>query len=69
MQHLQHLKKQLQIDEARVVRYHSDAALLDLLLGSTKAPDPSATWKAILEASVPRAMYFCSGLPLLPPSR
>ncbi|MBI5758728.1 MAG: signal peptide peptidase SppA [Planctomycetales bacterium] len=64
-----HLKKQLQIDEARVVRYHSDAALLDLLLGSTKAPDPSATWKAILEASVPRAMYFCSGLPILPPSR
>lgn len=65
-----YLKKQLQIDEARVVRYHHEAALLDLLLsGSVKAPDPSAGWKSLLEASVPRAMYLCSSLPMLPMSR
>jgi protease-4 len=65
------LKRTLQIDEARVVRYPSDAALLDLLLGSAKSPvpDPSAAWKSLLEASVPRAMYLCSGLPMLPPAR
>lgn len=65
------LKKQLQIDEARVVRYPSDAAFLDLLLGSAKSPtpDPSAVWRSLLEATVPRAMYLCSGLPMLPPAR
>jgi protease-4 len=62
---LQELKQQTQLKDARVVTYHSPPALLDLVLGSAQARDPLAPWKAMLESTVPRAMYFCSwGAPL-----
>ena len=50
----------------RVVDYHYPTGLLDALLGSAKASDPSAQWRAVLELTVPRAMYFFSaGLPVV----
>ncbi len=59
------LQKQLGLKAVRVVTYTHPTTLVDVLLGSAqaKAPDP---WKAMLEASVPRALYHCSWLPPLP---
>lgn len=59
------LQKQLGLKAVRVVTYSHPTTLVDALLGSAqaKAPDPL---KAMLEASVPRALYYCSWLPPLP---
>ncbi|MGQ0635056.1 MAG: signal peptide peptidase SppA [Planctomycetaceae bacterium] len=61
------LKTACGLKEARVVTYQFPTSFVDLLLGSTRAPDPLAQWRALLESAVPRAMYLCSwGLPPLP---
>jgi protease-4 len=61
------LKKNLGLATARVVTYHYSLDLWDALLGSSKANDPAAQWRAVLELTVPRAMYFCSwGPPFVP---
>ncbi|HLJ09974.1 MAG TPA: signal peptide peptidase SppA [Planctomycetaceae bacterium] len=60
------LKKVAGLSTARVVSYHYALDLWDTLLGSAKANDPSAQWRAILEMTVPRAMYYCSWGPLPP---
>jgi hypothetical protein len=39
---------------------------LDLILGSMKAQQPENHWQALLEATVPRALYYCSWAPLVP---
>ena len=54
------LKSQLQLTEARIVRYEQPASLAESLLGikaplSTAAADPLSR---LLEAGVPRAMYL-----------
>lgn len=54
------LKKQLNLTEARIVRYEHPAGLMESLLGAqsaafTRTTDPLAR---LLEASVPRAMYL-----------
>jgi protease-4 len=46
---------------AQVIKYEYPIDLWDTLLGSVKASDPAAQWQALLELSVPRAMYFLSG--------
>jgi protease-4 len=53
------LQAQLGLSEARVVKYEYPATLADLLLGSAQARQPVDPWRAIMESSVPRAMYFC----------
>lgn len=53
------LQTQLGLSEARVVKYEYPATLADLLLGSAQARQPVDPWRAIMESSVPRAMYFC----------
>jgi protease-4 len=64
---LEELKKTVNLPKARVVTYQHPVGLLDPLLGSVKASDPSAQWRALLEMTVPRAMYYCSwGLPVPP---
>lgn len=61
------LKKAANLSSARVVTYHYAVDLFEALLGSAKASDPAAQWRAMLEMTVPRAMYYCSwGLPLPP---
>lgn len=59
------LKQLCGLTEARVVTYQHAVSLAEILSGSAQTPDATAQWRALLEASVPRAMYFCSwGLPL-----
>ena len=65
---LEALQKTLGLSKARVVEYQSPTGLLDIVLGSAKANDPAAQWRALLEMTTPRAMYYCSwGLPVPPP--
>jgi protease IV len=60
------LKRVTSLQQARVVVYqHPVSSVLDLLLGAAEKPDAHSAWQTLLDASVPRAMYFCSwGLPL-----
>lgn len=59
------LKKKLELDKVRVVTYAHPATLMELLTGSAQAQTPNP-WQAVLEASVPRALFYCSWLPPLP---
>jgi protease-4 len=63
---IEDLKKQLQLEEVHVVKYDFPTTMLNLLLGSVEAQQPAAAWNTVLEATVPRAMYFCSWAPVLP---
>lgn len=54
------LKKQVSLTEARVVKYKHAPTVMDLLSGSASARDPQSQWRALLESTVPRAMYYCS---------
>lgn len=62
------LQKIAGLSKARVITYQFPGGLLDTILGSAKASDPSAQIRSILEmATLPRAMYYCSwGMPLAP---
>ena len=60
------LKKQLKLKEARVVQYEFPLSVVDLLTGTVKAQQPENRWQALLDATVPRAMYYCSWAPLVP---
>lgn len=59
------LKQNLSLGSVRIVKYHSPLTLVDVILGNSKS-NAGASWQAFLEASVPRAYYFCSWLPPLP---
>jgi protease-4 len=63
---LKALKTKAGLEKARVVTYEHPVPLLDALLGSSKTPDIAGQLQALLEAAVPRAMYFCSWGPLPP---
>ncbi len=56
------LKDKLEIKEACVITYDYPPTLLDALTGAAEANHPDERWRKLMEASVPRAMYFCSGL-------
>ena len=63
------LKEQLGLDRVRVVTYASPATLLELVMGAAAPSRQSeAGWNAILEGTVPRAMYYTAGAipPLVP---
>lgn len=63
------LQKQLVLADARVVTYHSQTGLIDLIVGSVQtrsAPAGFEPWQMLLESSVPRAYYLCSWWPALP---
>jgi protease-4 len=62
---LNKLKGQLQLSKVRIVTYEHPTTLTDLFLGSTKAPSKGSV-RTLLEASVPRALYYCSWLPPMP---
>jgi protease-4 len=63
---LEALKEKVGLKNPRVVSYETPSTLMDLLLGSAKAQQASDPWKAFVESTVPRAMYYCSWLPTLP---
>ena len=60
------LKKRLELSKARVVRYEFPLSAIDLLTGAVHARQPENHWQALLESSVPRALYYCSWAPLVP---
>ncbi len=60
------LKSQLNLKSVRVVTYSHPITLVDVLLGATAKSSSSDRWRAVMEASVPKALYYCSWLPPLP---
>ena len=39
---------------------------MELLTGSIEAKEPGKKWSALLDTTVPRALYFCSWAPGIP---
>jgi protease-4 len=62
---LEALKAQLGLKKVRVVKYHAPPALVDVLMGDARTRNANP-WQTFLEASVPRAYYYCSWLPPFP---
>ena len=60
------LKEKIQVKDPRVISYETPISLLDLVLGESKAQQSVDPWKSFVESTVPRAMYYCSWLPMLP---
>ena len=63
---LRDLQKQLELNKVRVVIYQHQQTLVDLLIGSVEAEQPETQWSALLDTTVPRAMYFFSWAPGVP---
>lgn len=59
------LQADLGLSRANVFRYRRQPTLLDMLSGTVLALDSDRVWQKALEATVPRAMYYCSWLPTL----
>lgn len=57
------LKGRLNLEKARVIEYQYQPGLLELMNQSVRSSDPEARWRTVLEAAVPRAMYYYSSLP------
>ena len=53
------LKTHLQLTSVRVIRHRQPTTLLDTLLGAHAKSQPIDPLQQLLEASTPRAMYFC----------
>lgn len=53
------LSGQLGLEDPEVIRYEYPPTLSDLLLGSVRPPEVMSQWQLLMEAGVPRAMYFC----------
>lgn len=60
------LKQKLGLTKTRIVSYHTPLTLVDALLGSAQARDSREQWQTLVDATVPRAMYFCSWGQFLP---
>jgi protease-4 len=59
---LRELEKITGKSNVQIISYQFPAdSLWDAVLGSARANDPSAQWRALLELAVPRAMYYFSG--------
>lgn len=64
---LEALKTAAGLTRARIVTYTHPTTLIDVLLsGQAKASSSSDIFRAVMEASVPRAMFYCSWFPPLP---
>lgn len=60
------LQQQLGLSQVRIVTYEHPTMLVDLLLGEARSKAAFDPIRSLLEASVPRALYYCSWLPPLP---
>lgn len=60
------LQKQLKIPKVRIVTYDIEPTLMELLTSSADAGRPENHWRALLESTVPRALYYCSWAPGIP---
>ncbi len=63
---LARLQEITKLKKARVIRYRHPATLADILLGSAEASQVENRKQALLDSTVPRAMYFSSWLGDLP---
>ena len=63
---LESLRERIDLKNPRIVTYETPTALMDLLMGNGKSQSTTDPWKAFIESTVPRAMYYCSWLPALP---
>lgn len=63
------LKKQLGLEQVNVVTYTGPPTLMDVLMGNVQANSPQEQWRSLMEMTVPKAMYYCSWMPLTPVSR
>ena len=63
------LQKELGLKAVNVVTYSGPPTIYDVLMGSAKASAPEQQWRSIMEMTVPKAMYYCSWLPLSPTTR
>jgi protease IV len=59
------LKTKIGASKLRVVTYEHPASLLDVFSMNSKA-QAANPWRAMLEASVPQALFYCSWFPPLP---
>ncbi|MHC4875969.1 MAG: signal peptide peptidase SppA [Planctomycetota bacterium] len=59
------LQADLGLSSVNVFKYKRQPTMLDVLMGTVAAKDPETLWQKALEATVPRAMYYCSWLPAL----
>jgi protease-4 len=66
---LEALKKELGLSSVQVVTYGSPPTVMDVLLGSAEASAPENQWQQAMEMTVPKAMYYCSWLPVMPGTR
>lgn len=63
---LKELKSMAKTSDPKVVKYEFHSGLVDLVLGAQASQDPVLQWRAWLEATVPRAMFYCSWAPAIP---
>lgn len=61
-----HLQKKTGLQKVRVVRYTHPASLADILLSSAQAGQVENRKQALLDSTVPRAMYYTSWLGDIP---
>ncbi len=59
------LQADLGLTSVNVFKYKRQPTFLDVLTGTVAAREPEALWQKTLEATVPKAMYYCSWLPAL----
>ena len=63
---LEALQEKLGLSKARVITYYSQPSLIDFARGTAQAAPQQTTLQTLLDASVPRAMYYCSWAPIIP---
>ncbi len=63
---INYLETKLNLSGARVISYEAPPTLWDALSQGSESKSPEAQWRSLIEATVPRAMYLCSWLPMLP---
>lgn len=63
---LARLQEKIGLKKVRVIKYNHPASLADILLGSAEASQVEYRKQALLESTVPRAMYLASWMGDLP---
>jgi protease-4 len=63
---LESLRERVNLKDPKIITYETPLSLMDMVMGSSKVQAAKDPWKAFLESTVPRAMYYCSWLPMMP---
>lgn len=57
---LDFLRKEIGLEDVRVITYRHAKSALDILLASAESSQPENRWRAMAESTVPQAMYYTS---------